>query len=242
MTRDESRHDPGPAPAGTPPGEVSLERLDRRSPLRAALSLTLLAAVAATLVGTAWLLTRAPIAANESRQALERLRAVLPPGLYDNDPLKDTALLPVDGPGRPLRPVHRARRDGVPVAAVLTTESRDGYGGPIRLLVGVAADGSVLGVRATAHNETPGIGDFVTGRGPDGGWLEIFQGRTARNPELPRWTLRRDGGEFDAVAGATITSRSVVAGVYNAVQYFERHRDEIFSAPAVPVASPPETP
>jgi electron transport complex protein RnfG len=242
MTRDRSRHDTDQASGDPAPGEVPLERLDRRPPLHAALSLTLLAAVAAALVGTAWLLTRSPIAANESRQALERLRAVLPPGLYDNDPLRDTALLPVDGPGRPLRPVHRARRTGVPVAAVLTTESRDGYGGPIRLLVGVAADGSVLGVRATAHNETPGIGDFVTGRGPDGEWLGIFRGRSGRDPELPRWTLRRDGGEFDAVAGATITSRSVVAGVHNAVQYFERHRDDIFSAPAVPAARTPEAP
>lgn len=227
---------------GPPPRESPLEPAHRRSPVGAVLSLTLLAAVAALLVGVAWLATREPIAANESRRALEQLRAVLPPDLYDNDPLEDAVLLPVDGPDRPLRPAYRARRNGEAVAVVLTTEPREGYGGPIRLLVGLGADGSVLGVRAVAHNETPGIGDFVTGRGPDGGWLDIFRGRQAHDPAPAGWALRRDGGQFDGIAGATITSRTAVAGVRTAVQYFDRHRGEIFDAPAVPLARPPESP
>ena len=46
-----------------------------------------------------------------------------------------------------------------------------------------------------------------------------------------QWQLRQDGGTFDAIAGATVSSRSVVGAVRRAVQYFATHKDEIFAAP-----------
>lgn len=183
--------------------------------------------IAAVLVTGAWRYTRQAIADNAARRTLEEISAVLPANLYDNAPHRDVVLLDTGG-GKPV-PVYRARRNGVPAAAVLTVVAPDGYVGPVRLLVGIAADGRVLGVRVTAHSETPGIGAVIADE--DSPWLAGFAGRSLANPPQARWAVRNDGGDFDAIAGATISSRAVVGGVRRAVQYFSTHQNQIFAAP-----------
>lgn len=184
--------------------------------------------VVALIVGATWRYTRPIIADNASRGVRAEIAAVLPAGLHDNAPERDMVQIDTGG-GQPV-PVYRARRNGVPVAAVLTIVSPDGYVGPIRLLVGISVDGRVLGVRVLAHSETPGIGAAVVA--DDSPLLAGLVGRTLADPPEGRWTLRQEGGEFDAVAGATISSRAVVGGIRRAVQYFTTHQDEIFGPPA----------
>jgi len=183
---------------------------------------------AALLVGGTWHYSRERIADNAARQLMAEIATVLPASLYDNEPHKDMVLLDTSS-GVPL-PVYRARRNGSPVAAVLTVIAPDGYVGPIRMLVGIAADGSVLGVRITAHKETPGIGAAIAAEPST--WLGGFTGRSLTDPPESRWSLRADGGDFDAIAGATVSSRAAVGGVRRAMQYFTTHRDEIFAPPA----------
>lgn len=187
-----------------------------------------LAAIALTvvlLVGGAWQYSRQRIADNEARRTLAEISTVLPADLYDNQPHRDRILLDT-GSGQ-LLPVYRARWNGAPVGAVLTIVAPDGFVGPVRLLVGIAADGRVLGVRVTAHSETPGIGAAIASDSST--WLRVFNGRSLGDPPELLWGVRADGGEFDAIAGATASSRSVVGGVRRAVQYFATHRDEIFA-------------
>jgi electron transport complex protein RnfG len=183
--------------------------------------------IAAALVGVTWRYTRQDIADNAARRTLEEISAVLPANLYDNAPHLDVVLLDTGG-GQPV-PVYRARLDGVPSAAVLTVVAPDGYVGPVRLLVGIGADGRVLGARVSGHVETPGIGAAIADR--DSPWLAHFAGRSLADPPPPRWAVRQDGGDFDAIAGATVSSRAVVGGVRRAVQYFAAHQDEIFTPP-----------
>lgn len=178
-------------------------------------------------VGT-WQYTRQRIADNEARRTLAEISSVLPADLYDNQPHRDMILLDT-GSGQPL-PVYRARWNGAPVGVALTMMAPDGFVGPIRLLVGITADGRVLGVRVAAHSETPGIGDAIeSGKST---WLHVFHGRSLGDPPELLWNVRADDGEFDAIAGATVSSRSVVGGVRRAVQYLAAHRDEIFASPA----------
>jgi len=61
--------------------------------------------------------------------------------------------------------------------------------------------------------------------------LEALSGRSLADPPASRWTVRQDGGEFDAIAGATVSSRAVIGGVRRAMQFFTTHRDEIFAPP-----------
>ncbi|MEQ1802195.1 MAG: RnfABCDGE type electron transport complex subunit G [Gammaproteobacteria bacterium] len=211
-------------------GQVREQPLEPQRPAgaRSLAGLLALLLLAAVLVAVTWRFTREDIADNEARQTLAEISAVLPASLYDNAPHRDVVLLDTGG-GRPV-PVYRARRDGSPVAAVLTIVAPDGYVGPVRLLVGISAGGQILGVRVSAHTETPGIGAAIADDA--GRWLSVFAGRSLADPAEARWAVRNDGGDFDAIAGATVSSRAVVGGVRRAMQYFATHRDEIF-APVV---------
>lgn len=193
--------------------------------------------LAAALIASAVVLlivqpTRAPIARNEAAQLMKTLRTVLPAGAWDNEPHLDRILVTAPdllGSEEPL-PIYRARLRGEPVAAVITVVARKGYVGPIRLWVTLTADGRIYAVRAVAHSETPGLGDRIDADRST--WMENFSGRSLDDPPAASWAVRRDGGEFDQMTGATITSRAVVGAVRDAALYYAAHREEIFARPA----------
>jgi Na+-translocating ferredoxin:NAD+ oxidoreductase subunit G len=201
-----------------------------RAALLGGLFLGACALLAAALLSGTERLTRERIAEARLQAQRDALAVVLPPALHDNDPLQDRITVTAPrwlGSARPLE-VSRARRAGVPVALAVEAVAPDGYAGAIHLLVGVLADGSVSGVRVVAHQETPGLGDAIeAGRG---GWIERFTGTRLGAPSLARWAVRKDGGEFDQFAGATVTPRAVVGAVRRVLQYVEAHGGELFDA------------
>ncbi len=201
--------------------------------LKAVGFLVLLAALSAAGLAILHDLTGPRIRENESQRILRRLREVLPPGGYNNAPQLDILMVrdPALGSPDPL-PVYRARKNGQPVAAVLTVDAPDGYVDRIRLAVGIGMDGRIIGVRTLEHSETPGLGDGIDIRRSN--WIHAFDGRSADDPPSSRWALEHDGGAFDQLTGATITSRAVVKAVHRAVEYFNAHRDELFAAPEGP--------
>lgn len=201
-----------------------------RSTRRSALLLGSCALLAVALLAGVHSVTRERIAAQQLHAQLAALHLVLPPSLYDNDPIVDRidVLAPAWlGSAEPLR-VWRARRDGNDTALVLEAVAPDGYSGPIGLLIGVRADGTLNGVRVTAHQETPGLGDKLEAGKSD--WITRLTGRSLRDPVLSRWRVRRDGGEFDQFAGATVTPRALLAAVRRALLYVQAHGDELYRA------------
>lgn len=211
-----------------------------RPELDAALRLGLAGMLAAALLAGIWLLTRERIAAEERRVELLAMAAVLPPTLYDNDPLEDTLRVCSRedlGPGA--HTIFRARRQGQPAALVLTATAADGYSGRIELLIGVDQDGRVTGVRVVNHRETPGLGDAIEAEKSD--WIERFRGRFLGDPPAERWTVRKDGGDFDQFAGATVTARAVVNALRRALLFREREGARLFAdgAPAELRCDPP---
>jgi len=189
--------------------------------------LVVIAIAAAALLSWTNDLTRQRIADNELAQRLAALRAVLPATDYDNEPHLDVVYVTSPellGDSKPL-PVYRARRNGEVVAAVLTAIAPNGYTGAIHLLVGIGADVSVIAVRVTAHTETPGLGDRIEVARSD--WIDRFSGMQATDPLSSTWVLDKDGGDFDHITGATVTSHAVVSAVRNAVIYFDSHRQEL---------------
>lgn len=199
-----------------------------REMLVAGALLTAFALAGSALVAYVHQQTGARIAANESAATRRLLDDIVPPGRHDNDMVQDT--LQVTAPGalgseEPLT-VYRARRSGKPVAAVMTVVAPDGYNGAIRLLVGIARDGTVLGVRVVSEHETPGLGDRIEAE--KSGWIHQFRGRALGDPPLDQWRVRKDGGAFDQLTGATITPRAVVKAVRKSLIYFRRHREALF--------------
>ena len=172
------------------------------------------------------------IAANERARIVERLNSVLEPGLRGRD--LTTSLLAVTdsellGSAEPIDVFVLTDR-GAPMATVFATVAPHGYNASIGLLIGVSPIGTVTGVRAVRHRETKGLGDAVETAKSD--WILQFDGKalTAPLPEL--WALDQDEGSFDAISGATVTSRAVVSAVKNTVLYFDQHRDELYARAA----------
>ena len=192
----------------------------RQSITRNSVLLAIFAVCTALLLTGTYLLTRDRIAV-EIRKAEEKaLLEVVPRERHDNSMLDDT--LPVDrnaaGLGlRQEKRIYIARQGDAVVTAIIPVTAHDGYTGDIDLIVGVNRDGTIAGVRALNHRETPGLGDKVDIKKSD--WVLGFNGRSLDNPTLPGWAVKKDRGVFDQFTGATITPRAVVAATLRALQY-----------------------
>ncbi len=200
----------------------------------AALILTGFAVVGTALVAITYNGTRDTIA-EAQRAALEAtLNQLVPADRYDNRITEDHLQVVAPewlGTDQPVT-VYRARKSGQPVALFATPVAPDGYSGPIQLLVGVYADGTLAGVRVLAHKETPGLGDAIDEkRAP---WIFGFAGKSLSNPGLDGWRVKKDGGSFDQFTGATITPRAVVKATRRFLEYVRDHRDALFAPAADP--------
>jgi len=195
----------------------------------AAVILTGFAIVSTGLVAFTFTGTREIIAANERAALLSNLNALVPPERYDNRLDEDTLQI-IDpeymGTDEPVT-VYRAYQRGEPVAVLAAPVAPDGYSGPIRLLIGVYADGTLAGVRVLSHKETPGLGDPIELGRSD--WVLSFTGKSLNNPDSKGWAVKKDGGVFDQFTGATITPRAVVKAVRRFLEYFQQHREQLFA-------------
>ena len=191
--------------------------------------LMLFAAAGAALVGLTFTQTEEDIAYNEKLTLLRKLNNIIPAESYDNDLLLDTITIKPNSllATRDDSLAYRARKNKKNVAVVFSSIAPNGYNGPIHLLVGVNADGTLAGVRVVKHRETPGLGDAV--QTTHSNWILGFDDKSLSNPDEKGWKVKRDGGIFDQFTGATITPRAVVKAVHNALLYFDKNQDTLFS-------------
>ncbi len=91
--------------------------------------------------------------------------------------------------------------------------SPKGYGGEIRLMVGLTAERKVISYQTLAANETPGLGAKLG----DAEFSKQFGGKDG-----PSLKVKKDGGKIDAITGATITSRAVCEAIADACARVDR--------------------
>lgn len=200
--------------------------------LTTAIMLALFAVTGTGLVAYTYEQTKPRIKQAERHALLQNLHSVVDPQSHDNLLFNDRIYVTSPrylGSKHPL-PVFRARKNSKPVALIMTAIAPDGYNGDIKLLIGVNYDGSLSGVRVISHRETPGLGDGIETRRGD--WILAFNGLSLDNPQSKSWKVKRDGGYFDQLTGATITPRAVVKAVHKALQYYQINRDRLFEQPA----------
>lgn len=160
-------------------------------------------------------LTAQPIAERQREDLTLLLNQVLATDLYDNDPLehKYQAIF-----AEKKYAFYRAKKQGSVSAIILFTKSA-GYSGDISLIIAIKADGELSGVRVLSHTETPGLGDKIELAKSD--WILDFNGLSLQTPNTSGWAVTKDGGQFDAFTGATITPRAVVNGVFETLMLFK---------------------
>ena len=88
-----------------------------------------------------------------------------------------------------------------------------GFDNTITMMVGVDFDGNVLGISIISHTETAGLGAVAAAGTPAG---EAFRGQFVGQSGAV--SVTKDGGEMDAITGATITSRAICVGVNAALE------------------------
>jgi Na+-translocating ferredoxin:NAD+ oxidoreductase subunit G len=199
---------------------------------KTAFTLVMFAIVFTSLMTYVYLVTKSPIEKSEAAARLSLFAQIIPDALHNNDVLKDVVqIAPNDllGNDKPIS-ANIAKIDGKVSAVILEAIAHDGYGGDIKLLIAIKADGSISGVRVITHKETPGLGDYIDIA--KGKWIKLFDNESLKTTTEPEWKVKKDGGKFDYMVGATITPRAVTKAVAKALKYFNTHQQELLGIPA----------
>jgi electron transport complex protein RnfG len=134
-----------------------------------------------------------------------------------NDPIKDRFKLK-DGDTE--RSFFMGVFDGKPNSVAFESSGK-GFGGEIGVMVGVnLEDDKIVGVGVTTHSETPGVGSRAK---TDPTFVAQFSGMPAEET----FKVKADGGQVDALSGATVTSRGVSAALTEAGKIYEKLKPEI---------------
>jgi electron transport complex protein RnfG len=106
----------------------------------------------------------------------------------------------------------------------------EGYGGFIYIMMGIDLEGRISGVKILEHEETPGLGAKIE----EPSFRGQFKGKSLENSVLVNGNLavKKDGGDLDALTGATISPRGVAQAASAGLKIFARHRQEILGAEA----------
>lgn len=200
------------------------------SVVKGGVTLAIIAALCTALVALTYTATADRIEANEQAWLERSLQPALSGLFFDSDVTESMVTIPPphDLPGTDAALVYRVYAEDAPVAALFVVSARDGYAGPIRILIGVEVDGSISGVQVLEHRETPGLGDRVESGKSD--WVKQFDGRSLVDPAPAAWAIKRDGGQFDQLTGASVTPRAIVKAIRDTLVYFAENREAIFSA------------
>lgn len=135
-----------------------------------------------------------------------------------NDPIADRKKLPKPGSEGEEIVVFPAIKDGK-LMAVAMEASGKGYGGEINVLVGFdAGNGNLVGISVTTHKETPGLGSRIL----DPSFTKQFKGK-----EPTKASLKKDGGDIDAISGATLSSIGATDAVKQASGWYAEIKDTI---------------
>ncbi|MDR1018056.1 MAG: RnfABCDGE type electron transport complex subunit G [Lachnospiraceae bacterium] len=101
---------------------------------------------------------------------------------------------------------------------IITTTDKDGYGGDIKITVGITADKKVSGISILSISETAGLGMRAT----EPSFYNQYKDKSATEKFVVQKDYSGSGQAIDQLSGATITSRAVTGAVNAAVGYYEK--------------------
>ena len=161
-------------------------------------SLVVVTLVASAALGYVYELTKEPIAAAKLAKKIRAIDEVVME--YDNSPVDEMYKIPIAGTEDSLE-VYPARKGGVLVTSAIRSYSPKGYGGNVWLMVGIKPEGTINNIAVLEHKETPGLGTKMN----DAEYKAQYIGQDPGSFDLK---VKKDGGQIDALTGATITSRA----------------------------------
>lgn len=159
---------------------------------------TICLVVTALLAGTN-LLTKNKIAEQSALEAEQSRKVVL----SDADSFEEA-----DG-------YYIGKANNETVGYVFQTEAK-GYGGTVKVMTGISADGQITGVVILEHSETPGLG----ANAEKASFTDQFKQAVPENGITLVKNKAPSDGEIEAMTGASITSRAVTNAVNEAIEQY----------------------
>ena len=160
------------------------------------------------------------IQSNEKEYLLSQLKQLVPN--YENDILGDayTKTVNLYGVEQNLT-IYPAKKGNEINTFIIDHFYPKGYSGKIRLISAISSDKKFIGMRVISHKETPGLGDGIDVRKSN--WIQQFNNLPINQFDFNQWKLKEDGGQFDSMTGATITSEALVNASSELISLFENN-------------------
>jgi len=171
--------------------------------LRLSLTLLLITALAAGALAAVNSITKDAIADNKLAKTRQAMAIVLP-GAENMEK--------IDNGSGVVKAVYAPSADSPVQGWAVEVAPGSGFGGEIRLMVGISAGGEITGISVITHGETPGLGAVAAAKTPAGEeFRDSFLGDSG--------TLTLE--DIDGLSGATITTKAVLEGVNAALSYVD---------------------
>jgi len=174
-------------------------------------ALFVVALISSTLLTLVYNITKEPIQEAQNRLVSEGIKDVIVTD-FDNDPFAEKLVV---RRGKERYTLYPARNKGYVTSIVMKSMSNKGFGGRIDVIVGFLLDGRISGYKVIAHKETPGLGSKIDDKSFKEQIIGMF-------PNSPSFNVRQDGGEVDAVTGATISSRALIDAIKRAYKGYKK--------------------
>ncbi|MBQ5844658.1 MAG: RnfABCDGE type electron transport complex subunit G [Alistipes sp.] len=168
-------------------------------------TITLLSSAA---VGGVYMLTEEPIAQAKELAVKDALAQVLPQFEATTKQSIEVNQLPIVA--------HTATIAGETVGYAVESISKNGFGGAVRLMVGFDTEGKILNINVLEQKETPGLGTKMADEGN-----VLLASLKDKNAAEVNMTVKKDGGDIDALTAATISSRAYAEAVAIAYEAFK---------------------
>lgn len=162
--------------------------------------------VSSALLAAVYAVTKEPIEIAEQAKTNNAIAQVVPE--FDGEPVADT----VEVAGKKY-PFYAVSKEGKPVGYAITSSSV-GYGGPITLMVGITADRIIYNTTVLSQAETPGLGAKCV----EPEFADQFK---SFDPMQKKLSVKKDGGDIDAITASTITSRAYAKAVETAIAVYD---------------------
>ena len=168
--------------------------------------------VSSAVVGAVNMITEDAIAQAKAEAVNAALRMVLPE--YETTEKSDLVIdeLPIS--------VYSAVKGGETVGYAVESQTKQGFGGTIRMMVGFDTEGRIINVNVLEQNETPGLGANAE--------KESFRDQFKQAVPENGFTVTKSTageGEISAMTGATITTTAVTNAVNDAIAQYQEVKE-----------------
>lgn len=195
-------------------------QMDPKYIIKLAGILMVISAIVAAMLGLVNMVTWEKIEQIQYQKQQNSLQAVFPGAEFTEVTITDelVAVAGQENAESGLKAVFEASTGGYAIEVLPT-----GFSGSIDMIVGIDAEGNVVGISVVSNAETAGIGTNVCADKPNKngvGVLSQFYGRAGGTDNL--FTVNSGSNQVDAISGATVTTKAITRGVNAATLVFEQ--------------------